>query len=67
MTIRQALERISSDYGYGMATKQTFANHPKYIRHSAVAEVETALKTTDSDLIVEGSPGAGSWASVPIA
>ena len=65
MTIRQALERISSDYG--MATKQTFANHPlaKYIRHSAAAEVETALETTDGDLIVEGSPGAGNWASVP--
>jgi 5-methylcytosine-specific restriction protein A len=65
MTIRQALERISSDYG--MARKQTFAQHPlaNYIRHSAVAEVETALKNTDGDLIVEGSPGAGNWASVP--
>ena len=49
------------------ATKQTFANHPfaAYIRHSAVAEVESALATTDGDLIVEGSPGAGNWAAVP--
>jgi 5-methylcytosine-specific restriction enzyme A len=65
MAIKRALERISSNYA--TATKQKFANHPlaTYIRHSAAAEVESAVAPVDSDLIVEGSPGAGNWAAVP--
>jgi 5-methylcytosine-specific restriction enzyme A len=65
MPLRDTLQRIIADYP--SARTQPFASHPlaTFIRREAAQEVDNALGTLGTGLIVEGSAGAGNWAAVP--
>jgi len=63
--LRDTLQTILSDYPD--AKGQPFAGHALagFMRHSAKAVVKDALGDVGAGLLVEGSAGAGNWATVP--
>ena len=67
MAIREALQRILADYP--QAKTQALKDHPlaQFIGGEAESAVAKALGELGQGLLVEGSPGRGVWAAVPVA
>lgn len=65
MPLRDALERVLTEYRDARTTFYT--GHPlaSFIRREFRQEVESSLGEVGAGLIVEGSAGAGNWAMVP--
>jgi 5-methylcytosine-specific restriction protein A len=65
MPLRDTLQTILTDYPE--AKGQPFAGHALagFIRHGAAEVVKDALGELGAGLLVEGSAGAGNWATVP--
>src|SRR5262249_58977727 len=65
MPLREALQTILTDYVE--ARSKPFAGHSlaDFIRHGAAEAVKDALGELGAGLLVEGSAGAGNWATVP--
>jgi 5-methylcytosine-specific restriction enzyme A len=65
MALRDTLQTILTDYAE--ARGKPFAGHAlaDFIRHGAAEAVKDALGELGAGLIVEGSAGAGNWATVP--
>lgn len=64
-SLRDSLQAILQ--GYTAAVKQPFAQNPlaSFIRKDAASAAKAVIGDQVGDLIVEGSAGAGNWASVP--
>jgi len=65
MPLRDTLQTILTDYAE--ARSKPFADHSlaDFIRHGAAEQVKDALGELGAGLLVEGSAGAGNWATVP--
>src|SRR5215813_8210141 len=65
MPLRETLQTILTDYVE--ARSKPFAGHSlaDFIRHGAAEAVKDALGELGAGLLVEGSAGAGNWATVP--
>ena len=65
MPLKDTLQSILTNYS--AAKDQPFAGHSlaDFIRHGAAQAVKDALGELGAGLLVEGSAGAGNWATVP--
>lgn len=65
LSLATALERIINEYPH--AKGDSFAGHAlgHVLRHEAPAEARRAIGSANADLIVDGSAGQSTWATVP--
>lgn len=65
MSLKSQLETITQSWV--QAKNEQFAGHPiaRLIRQELANEIQDIVRISNDKYLIEGSPGAGNWASVP--